>query len=227
MSVKYGEAPANIQELRDFYDQEFKKVLIKDEDRAYQWMAHELFKPFIAGKKVIDIGCGGGFFLKELSQIASKAIGMDLSEEALRISLSQTKNPLVQGSAEELPFEDGAFDAAFCLGSLEHFLDIPKALREMGRIIKRDGWIFVMVPNLFWYKDIWSVLKTGNICDRNQRYEFFASPAQWAAVISQAGLRVRKSWKYNGIAKNNLKQMIKDLIIPFNLSYHIIFAIQR
>ncbi len=36
MSVQYGESPVSTQELRDFYDQEFKKIIIKDEDRAYE-----------------------------------------------------------------------------------------------------------------------------------------------------------------------------------------------
>ena len=226
MTVQYGKTAENIQELRDFYNDEFKKVLIKDEDRAYRWMAHQLFRKYIVDKNVIDIGCGGGYFLKELSRIAHTAIGMDLSDEALRIASQENQNNLVQGSAEDLPFESGRFDSVFCLGSIEHFSDIPQALREMSRVTKKDGWIFLMVPNLFWYKDIISVFKTGNICDRNQKFEFFASPGQWASILKEAGLTVKKAWKYNGISKSNLKQMIKDIVIPFNLSYHIIFGVQ-
>ena len=226
MTVQYAKAAENIQELRNFYNQEFKKVIIKDEDRAYQWMAHRLFKKYIVDKDVIDIGCGGGFFLKELRRIARTAVGVDLSDEALRIASRENKNNLVQGSAEDLPFHSGRFDAVFCLGSAEHFADIPKALQEMSRALKKDGWIFLMVPNLFWYKDVLSVLKTGDICERNQKYEFFATPTQWVSLFKESGLTVKKSWKYNGISKNNLKQMIKDLVIPFNLSYHIIFGLQ-
>ncbi len=191
-------------------------------------MAHKRFKNYILGKQVLDVGCGGGFFLKELKKLANKAVGIDLSGEALRIatnSISGSDN-LAQGSAEELPFKSDSFDAVFCLGSLEHFSDIQKALREMGRISRKEGWIFVMVPNLFWYKDIISVFKTGDVCSRNQRYEFFASPSHWAEIVSSAGLKIKKIWKYNGISKHSWKQAIKDLVIPKNLSYHIIFAAQ-
>lgn len=226
MEKRLPSTQGSILELRHFYDQEFKRTVIKDEDRAYHWMAHSLFKPFIMNKRVLDVGCGGGFFLKEARQFASYAVGMDLSGEALRIASQTNQNCLTQGSAEDLPFENESFNTIFCLGSLEHFSDIQKALKEMGRVCRKNGWVFAMVPNLFWYKDVISVLRSGDICDRNQRYEFFASPSQWAEVISSSGVKIKKTWKYNGISKSALKQRIKDLVIPKNLSYHIIFGCQ-
>ena len=215
----------SIQELRNFYDEEFKHSVIKDEDRAYQWMARKLFRSYAVSKKVLDVGCGGGFFLKEVRQIAASALGVDLSTEALLIAAQvNPKKLLAQASAEDLPYGDKTFDCVFCLGSLEHFLDISKALAEMKRIVRKDGWIFLMVPNLFWYKDILSVLKSGDISPRNQRYEFFAAPSRWKHIISEAGLKIKEKWKYNGISKSPLKQWLKDRLIPLNLSYHIIFG---
>ena len=225
MTRAYGLTPANTDELREFYDQEFKKGIIKDEDRAYAWMAQTLFKPYLAQRKVLDVGCGGGFFLSELRKIAGDASGIDLSGEALRIAEKlNPKSILAQGSAEDLPYKNETFDCVFCLGSLEHFLNIPQALKEMARVTRKNGWIFLMVPNLFWYKDILSVLKNGGIGERNQLYEFFATPVQWQQIIETSGLRVEKRWKYNGISKSRVKQWFKDVLIPFNLSYHMIFG---
>lgn len=225
MTKQFMTTQGSIQELRGFYDEEFKHSIIKDEDRAYRWMAKKLFRSYAAGKKVLDVGCGGGFFLKEVRQIAASALGVDLSGEALRIAAqTNPKELLLQASAEHLPYDDKMFDCVFCLGSLEHFSDISKALTEMKRVVRKDGWIFLMVPNLFWYKDILSVLKTGDIGPRNQRYEFFAVPSRWKQIISEVGLNVEKQWKYNGISKSASKQWLKDRLIPLNLSYHIIFG---
>ena len=225
MTKPFVATQVSIQELRDFYDEEFKRSVIKDEDRAYQWMARKLFRPYAVAKKVLDVGCGGGFFLKEIRQIAASAFGVDLSSEALKIAAqANPKELLVQASAENLPYGDHTFDCVFCLGSLEHFSDISKALTEMKRVLRKEGWIFLMVPNLFWYKDVLSVLKTGDIGSRNQRYEFFAAPSRWKQIISEAGLKVKKEWKYNGISKSSLKQWLKDRLIPLNLSYHVIFG---
>ena len=228
MTKTYTETQITTQELRDFYDQEFKRNIIKDEDRAYRWMAQKLFGPYLAGKKALDVGCGGGFFLNELRQLTALSIGIDLSGEALRIAANRNpKNNLVQGSAQQLPYSDQSFDCLFCLGSLEHFSDIPGALREMRRVVQKGGWLFLMMPNLFWYKDILSVLKTGEIGHRNQRYEFFATPSHWKQIVSEADLKVEKCWKYNGISKSRFKQWWKDRLIPTNLSYHIIFGCHR
>ena len=219
---------ATVQDIRHFYDQEFKRGVIKDEDRAYRWMAQKLFRPHLMGKKILDVGCGGGFFLKELRGLTASAIGIDLSGEALRIaSQNNPKGCLVQGSAEDLPYSDESFDCLSCLGSLEHFSNIPAALREFRRVVREGGQLFLMVPNLFWYKDILSVLITGDIGYRNQQYEFFATVSKWKQIVSESGLKIENCWKYNGISKSPLKQWLKDRLIPLNVSYHIIFACRR
>ena len=140
----YKTKPSSIQELREFYDQEFQRHIIKDEDKSYRWMAEKLLKPFLSGKKILDVGCGGGFFLKYISNDAKLHVGVDLSTQALEIaSRSSSSSHYVQGSAEELPFSAQSFGGLVCLGSLEHFLDIPKALNEFRRVLKDDGWLFL------------------------------------------------------------------------------------
>jgi len=227
MEKLMGERAPNAEALKAFYDQEFKTNIIKDEDRAYQWFAEKRLAPFLRGKRVLDVGCGGGFFLQHLARSTDSVVGLDISDEALNIA--RRNNPKVrleQGSAEAMPFEDRSFDTLVCLGSLEHFLDIQAALSEMARVTSDLGWVFVMVPNLFWYKDILSVMKTGDIKTRNQSYEVFASPSQWAKVLGHKGLKIERKWKYNGISASTVKQVIKDWIIPTNLSYHLIFGLR-
>lgn len=223
-----GTKADSLKTLKDFYNEEYQRGIIKDEQCGYRWIAQNLLKPHISGKRILDIGCGGGYLLKELENIASSLTGIDISEVALNIAKATCPSAVLQeASAENLPFGESSFDCVVCLGSLEHFLDINKALKEMGRVLSSDGWIFVMVPNLFWYKDVLSVLKTGGIENRNQQYELFATPKQWEAIISEAGLKVVMKHKYNGISANRLKQWLKDLLIPTNLSYHLIYGMRK
>lgn len=74
--------------------------------------------------------------------------GVDLSEKAITVC----KTALLQGDfystpAEDLPFEENRFDVVTCLGSLEHFVDPGKALKEMVRVAKNDAIFLLLVPN--------------------------------------------------------------------------------
>ncbi|OGW79512.1 MAG: hypothetical protein A3G33_06865 [Omnitrophica bacterium RIFCSPLOWO2_12_FULL_44_17] len=219
--------PSSVEDLRHFYDQEYSVQVIKDDDRAYSWMSAQLLKKYAAGKWLLDVGCGGGFLLKELQKFTPYTFGLDISQTALRISQKTSpSSKLVQGSAENLPFHKNTFDSLICLGSLEHFYDISIALGEFHRVVKPDGRIIIMVPNSFWYKDILSVWQTGDIGERNQTYEFFATCTQWKTIITQNQFKICQVLKYNGISSNPAKQWLKDLLIPLNLSYHFIFLCQ-
>lgn len=222
-----GQAEKTFKDIQNEYDHLFKTESVRDEDRAYRWHASQLFKAKPNVGKVLDVACGGGYFLRDVtakSKGKTQCVGIDISSQALGIAQKECPqaNYLIS-VAEYLPFSDRTFDAITCLGSLEHFLDIPKAIKEMKRIARPDGVFFILVPNLFWYKDFWSVLWTGDKKHRNQTQERFSSLGEWSDLFKSCGLEIQTVIKYNGIAKKPLKQWIKDLVIPRNLSYHFLF----
>jgi len=102
--------------------------------------------------RVLDIGCGGGATLVMLSQ-AGRAIGLDRAEEALRLSRSRGRFPLVCGTAERLPFADDSFDAVTALDVLEHIPDERAAVAEIARVCARGGLVIITVPA---YQSLWS-----------------------------------------------------------------------
>jgi len=220
-----------LQDIQSEYDQLFLKQPIRDEDRGYRWHADQVLGQRKHYDRLLDLACGGGFFLKQLAErgkgrITSR-VGTDLSSEALK--LAEEECPQAQfmlSAAEKLPFADRSFDAITCLGSLEHFLDIKGAVGEMKRVTRPGGLFFILVPNLFWYKDIFSVLFSGDRLTRNQTHERFSTLGEWKGLLESLGLRVVKTLKYNGVAKRPFKQWIKDRVLPLPLSYHFMFICQ-
>ncbi len=150
--------------------------------------------------------------------------GIDLSGEALAIAHKEfPEATYAQSAAEKMKFESQTFDAVTCLGSLEHFLNIAQALKEIKRVLRPGGIFLAMVPNIMWYQDILSVLLTKNRKSRNQTHELFASHGEWKEMLEQNGFEVFRSVKYNGIARASWKQCLKNLLIPERFSYHFIY----
>jgi len=104
------------------------------------------------GDRIIDIGCGDGFYLYLLSNLPIKLnlVGFDYDQIVLtnaRKNLASKKIKLVQGSATDMPFKSGEFAKAIMTEVLEHIDDDEKALNEVFRILKPKGVLFLTVPN--------------------------------------------------------------------------------
>lgn len=102
----------------------------------------------MAGKWILDVGCGAGRFLDVASKADCEVIGLDNSNavDAAKLNLGGRKNVhLVQASIYELPFITGAFDGCYCIGVIQHTPDPIKALRCLPRILKEGGRLAVTI----------------------------------------------------------------------------------
>lgn len=110
----------------------------------------------LSSKRVLDAGCGKGRFARVLAERfpTSRITGVDISEAMLAF----VRPPLAPVSATltALPFRDGAFDAAYATESLEHAVDIERAVAELCRVVKRGGRIVIIDKNA----EHWGKLKT-------------------------------------------------------------------
>jgi SAM-dependent methyltransferase len=102
------------------------------------------------GERVLDIGCGPGFYCVELAEevgSAGSVVGIDSSPAMLSLAAARSAGhagiELRQGDAVSLPVDDADFDAALCVQVLEYVADPTVALREMHRALRPGGRLVV------------------------------------------------------------------------------------
>lgn len=99
------------------------------------------------GDKILDIGCGKGFQLYELTKLMPgvEVFGIDLSDYAIENAQPEIRGRLQVGNANSLPFPDKYFDFVFSITTLHnlHNYDLDKALREMERVGKKNKYLCV------------------------------------------------------------------------------------
>ena len=101
----------------------------------------------LADKRVLDVGCGKGRFARVFHEQEPQAElwGLDISEAMLRFVPAGIRTRA--GSMTELPFEDNFFDGAYATESLEHAVEIEKAVGEICRVVKPGGRIVIIDKN--------------------------------------------------------------------------------
>jgi SAM-dependent methyltransferase len=96
---------------------------------------------------VLDLACGPGIYSRPLARClpAGTVVGLDLSLPMLRTAVRLAREEgvgnllFLHGSALDLPFADGCFDAVNCCGALHLFPDVPRALSEVRRVLVPGG----------------------------------------------------------------------------------------
>jgi len=133
------------------------------------------------GDRVLDVGCGKGFLVKDLLDLGIDAYGLDISEYALMNCEPEVVGRLHQGSAEKLMFPDLSFAAVLSINTIHN---LPReqcvvALKEMRRLA--SGNCFVQVDSYYTpeQKEIFeSWVLTA---------QFYGYPDEWRAVFEEAG----------------------------------------
>ena len=105
------------------------------------------------GWTMLDIGCGGGATLKRLLKRSrgAKVYGIDISEEsvvkAIKVNADVIDKQVFvqQGSAAELPYEDGTFDLVTAVETVYFWPNLPSCLQEVRRVLKPGGHFAIMV----------------------------------------------------------------------------------
>ncbi len=101
----------------------------------------------LTDKRVLDVGCGKGRFARVLLEKNPGAVisGLDISEAMLRSLPSGIGG--VSGSMTELPFAASTFDCVYATESLEHAVEIGRAVAEMCRVLKPGGRLVIIDKN--------------------------------------------------------------------------------
>lgn len=180
-------------EVRKFYDNEY--YADAGVRRGLPWHMRRVADRMggMNGRKVLDVACGTGEWLAELADRGARTAGIDISSRAVEQCRRRLPEADIrEGVAEQMPFEDGYFDLVTCLGSLEHFLDQPRALREMRRVAKPGATLLILVPNAgFLTRRLGLYGGTRQVTIR----ETVRSLEEWRMLLRDAGLEVCARWR--------------------------------
>ena len=152
----------------------------------------------LAGKKALDIGCGGGILSESLAQCGASVTGIDLSEKALGVA----KLHLLESgrtvdyrliSAEELAQQmPGAFDVVTCMEMLEHVPDPASTIAACAALVKPGGHVFFSTlnrnPKSYLLAVVGAEYILGLLPKGTHDYARFIKPSELSRWAKSAGL---------------------------------------
>jgi SAM-dependent methyltransferase len=150
--VRYRDPSRKSEALSDADREIIARLLTHEADMAYRRRAEILLEYLEIGDgdKIIDLGCGLGFYLMALSKLREQSpVGYD--NDLFRLRQARAKNShswVVNGMLEDLPFAKASFDKVLLSEVLEHIPDDSRALAEIHRILKPGGILSISVPHV-------------------------------------------------------------------------------
>lgn len=141
-----------------------------------------------AGARVLDVGCAKGFLVKDLVAHGIDAFGVDISRYALMNCEPEAVGRLHLGSADDLPFPSGSFDAAISINTLHNFprAECVTAVRELERMSPGRGFIQVDSYHTPEQKAIFE--------DWVLTARFHGYPDEWIELFDEAGYTGDWNW---------------------------------
>ncbi len=186
----------------------------------------------LAGKQVLDIGCGGGILADSMARRGAQVLGIDLSTKALKVAQlhameAQTPNIRYREvSAEALVSEaPGSFDVVTCMEMLEHVPDPASVVAACAQLVKPGGWVFLSTINRNAKAFMLAIVGAEYLLNMLPRgtHEFakLIKPSELAAYCRSAALDVRAT---RGLEFNPLTQRYA---LSQDTSVNYLFACQR
>ena len=169
----------------------------------------------LKGKKVLDVGCGGGILSEALRELGADVTGIDASENTIGVAKSHSKLigsnvNFLQKTIEEYVAENPneKFDVITCLEMLEHVPSPPDVIKSCSNILKNNGDIFFSTINRNPRSYLFAVIGAEYILNLLPKgthdYEKFIKPSELAQWIRGARLNSKETigLSYNPITGN-------------------------
>jgi 2-polyprenyl-6-hydroxyphenyl methylase/3-demethylubiquinone-9 3-methyltransferase len=205
--------------------------LAKFSDLAHRWWDPESeFRPLhqinplrlewinglvpLQGKKVLDVGCGGGILTDAMARSGAQALGIDLATKSLKVAQlhaleAQTPNVhyrevAVEALAAEQP---ASFDVVTCMEMLEHVPDPSSVVRACAQLVKPGGHVFFSTLNRNAKSFLFAIVGAEYVLNLLPRgtheYAKFIRPSELARDCREAGLdwQHTRGMEYNPITR--------------------------
>lgn len=167
----------------------------------------------LAGKQVIDIGCGGGILTESMAKLGAQVTGIDMSEAALEVAKlhqleSGTQIEYLHTTAEDIALErPGHYDVVTCLEMLEHVPDPVSIIAACAALVKPNGHVFIATINRNVKSYLFAIVAAEYILKllNKNTHDFakFIKPSELAAWSRKAGLQIKQmiGVHYNPLTK--------------------------
>jgi 2-polyprenyl-6-hydroxyphenyl methylase/3-demethylubiquinone-9 3-methyltransferase len=205
--------------------------LAKFSDLAHRWWDPESeFRPLhqinplrlewinsivpLQGKKVLDVGCGGGILTDAMARSGAQALGIDLATKSLKVAqlhALEAQTPNVQYrevAVEALAAEQPAnFDVVTCMEMLEHVPDPSSVVRACAQLVKPGGHVFFSTLNRNAKSFLFAIVGAEYVLNLLPRgtheYAKFIRPSELARDCREAGLdwQQTRGMEYNPITR--------------------------
>ena len=144
------------------------------------------------GQRVLDIGCGKGYLLYDLTQVVPglEVCGVDISTYAIENAKPEVKPFLQGGHAKSLPFPDASFDLVISINTLHNLYcyELEAALREMQRVTKKSAYLVV--------ESYRNEEEKANLLYWQLTCETFCTPEEWQWWFNHTGYAGDHSFIY-------------------------------
>jgi len=182
-----------------YWDKQWKKFEITDDLIKDEYLAPEVFRcldRYLPEKiSFLEAGCGLGiwnFMLdKHYEGKTNISIGIDISDSVFQAEKYKKEKKaditFFKGSILELPFKSDSFDFITSFGVVEHFKDPKNPIREMQRVLKPGGVLFIDTPN----KSVWGIKNRLIPIDEHEDYY---SPAELKKIVEDCNFKVFESY---------------------------------
>jgi 2-polyprenyl-6-hydroxyphenyl methylase/3-demethylubiquinone-9 3-methyltransferase len=154
----------------------------------------------LAGKRVLDIGCGGGILSEAMAAAGAQVTGIDLADKPLKVARlhlfeSGRQVEYMKISAEELARQrPEQYDVVTCMELLEHVPQPAATVAACAELVKPDGWVFFATINRNVKSYAFAVVGAEYILKLLPRgthdYSKFIKPSELGAMCRRAGLSV-------------------------------------
>jgi 2-polyprenyl-6-hydroxyphenyl methylase/3-demethylubiquinone-9 3-methyltransferase len=206
--------------------------LAKFSDLAHRWWDTESeFRPLhqinplrlgwieslapLQGKRVLDIGCGGGILADAMARQGAQVLGIDLASKPLKVAQLHAIEAGTKGveyreiSAEALAAEQPAsFDVVTCMEMLEHVPDPSSVVRACATLVKPGGHVFFSTINRNAKAFVFAIVGAEYVLSLLPRgtheYAKFIKPSELAAYCRSAGLNLQhtRGMEYNPLSQH-------------------------
>lgn len=183
----------------------------------------------LKGKKVVDVGCGGGILAEAMAKLGATVKGIDLAEKPLKVAQLHGLESGVKVDYEAIAAEDlaareaGQYDVVTCMEMLEHVPDPAATIAACSQLVKPGGWVFFSTinrnPKSFLFAIVGAEYVLRILPKGTHEYSKFIKPSELANAARDANLTLQEmlGMSYNPITQ--VYSLGKDTSVNYLMAY--------